>query len=184
MDIKKNAWKYLSGCVLAGVFSSGAARADDSGFYMGFSVGEATQEAGDFEGKDTSYRIFGGYSFNKYFAAEGGYVDGGAQNDELGSAIRATVASEGLFVAAVGKLPIGNYFAPFARLGYVMYDAKTTISSGGARITDSENGEELLFGVGCEFKLGEGVRLRAEWEKIDVPDADFTILSVAMTYQF
>jgi hypothetical protein len=49
---------------------------------------------------------------------------------------------------------------------------------------ESTSDEKLLFGGGIEFRIGESVRLRAEYEKVDVPYADFEIYSAVFTYQF
>jgi len=180
-----NHGKMMGACLMAAMFVSVAARAeDDSAFYIGAGVGQASQESGEFEGNDTSFKLFGGWSFNKFFAVEGGYIDGGNQSDDLGS-IHAEVSSDGFFVAGLAKLPLaGGAVSPYVKLGYTFYDAKTTLSSGNQSISESESDEDLLFGGGCEFKLGENFRLRAEFEKVNVPDAAFEIYSLAGTWQF
>jgi OOP family OmpA-OmpF porin len=160
-----------------------AAHADESAPYLGVSVGEASQSADGFDGSDTSFKLLGGYSFNKYLAAEAGYVDGGTQKDTIG-ALDVKASSHGYFAAVLAKLPLGNVVAPYAKLGYVVYDSTTTASSGGARFSESFHDDDLLYGIGCEFHLGKSFRLRAEYEQIDVPDADFEIISVVATFQF
>lgn len=160
-----------------------AAHADESGPYLGVSVGEASQRADEFGGSDTSFKLLGGYSFNQYLAAEAGYLDGGTQKDNL-SALDVKTSSDGYFAAVLAKLPLGNVFAPYAKLGYVVYDSTTSVSSGGARVSESFHDDDLLYGIGCEFRLGENFRLRAEYEQVDVPDADFEIISVGATFQF
>ena len=84
----------------------------------------------------------------------------------------------------LAKLPLGKVVAPYAKLGYVFYDGTETVSNGGATSRESTSDEELLFGGGIEFRIGESVRLRAEYEKVDVPYADFEIYSAVFTYQF
>jgi OOP family OmpA-OmpF porin len=180
-----NHGKMMGACLLAAMFASAAARAeDDAGFYIGAGIGQASQEAGEFEGDDTSFKVFGGWSFNKYLAVEGGYIDGGSQSDDLGS-IHAEVSSDGFFVAALAKLPLADGVVnPYVKLGYTFYDSTTTLSAGSQSISESSGDEDLLFGGGCEFKLGENFRLRAEFEKVNVPDASFEIYSIAGTWQF
>ena len=41
-----------------------------------------------------------------------------------------------------------------------------------------------VFGAGLEFSFGNNFRLRAEFEKVDVPDAAFEIYSIAGTWRF
>jgi OOP family OmpA-OmpF porin len=171
------------GAFAAGLLVCAGARADDSGFYLGASVGEATQSADGFDGSDTSFKWLAGYSFNKYLAAEAGFVDGGTQKDTIG-ALDVTASSDGFFAAVLAKLPLGTVVAPYAKLGYVVYDSTTTASAGGARFSEDFHDDDLLYGIGCEFRLGKNFRLRAEYEQVDVPDADFEIVSVVATFQF
>jgi opacity protein-like surface antigen len=175
--------RKLLGAVIAALLISTAARAEDSGFYLGLSLGEATQSVDEFEGDDLSFKWLAGYSFNRFLAAEAGFVDGGTQKDALG-ALDVKLSSDGLFAAVLAKLPIGEVFSPYAKVGYVVYDATTSLTSGGVTVLESESDENPLFGAGLEFRIGDHFRLRAEYEVVDVPDVDFDIVSIVATYQF
>jgi outer membrane autotransporter protein len=178
-----NHGKLMAACLVAALGATATARADDSGFYVGASVGEASQSAEGFDGSDTTFGVFGGYSFNPYLAVEGGYLDGGEQTDTQGS-LRISVKSDGFFVAGLARLPLGKYVAPYLKVGLVTYDSTATVSSGNVSISESESDSDLLYGLGLEFKLGDHFRLRAEYEQIDVSDADFDIVSLAAAYKF
>jgi OOP family OmpA-OmpF porin len=180
-----NHGKMMGACLLAAMCACAAARADDdSGFYLGAGFGQATQEQGYFKGDDASFKFFGGWSFNKYFAFEGGYIDGGTESDELGS-LDVDVSSSGVYVAALAKLPLAHdVVAPYVKLGYAWYDSTTRIASGAQGISQSISDDDLIFAGGCEFKLAENFRLRAEFEKVNVPDASFEIVSVGATWKF
>jgi OmpA-OmpF porin, OOP family len=180
-----NHGKWMGACLLAAMFASAVAHAeDDAGFYIGAGIGQASQEAGAFDGNDTSFKLFGGWSLNEYLAFEGGYIDGGVQSDDL-DLIHAEVSSDGFFVAALARLPLADGVVnPYVKLGYAVYDSTTTLSTGSQSISESSGDEDLLFGGGCEFKLGEKFRLRAEFEKINVPDASFEIYSIAGIWRF
>jgi OOP family OmpA-OmpF porin len=171
----------LSICALA--FAGNLAHADDSGFYLGAGAGQATQSAEGFDGKDTSFKLLGGYTFNKYLAAEAGYIDGGEQSDTT-DGLTLAVKSDGFFAAALAKLPLGEYAAPYVKFGYVFYDSTATVSAGGQSLSESSSDEDLLYGVGCEFKFTEHFRLRAEYERVDVPDTDFDIFSIVAAFHF
>lgn len=174
--------KFLGACAAA-LLVSATSRADDSGFYLGAAVGEATQSNADFDGSDTSFKWLAGYSFSRYFAAEAGFVDSGTQKDTIG-ALDVKSSSDGTFVALLAKLPLGKVVAPYAKLGYVFYDVTDTVSNGSISAFESNSGDDLMFGGGLEFRIGDSVRLRAEYEKVDVPDVDFDIISVVVAYQF
>lgn len=170
-------------CLVTALMAGGAVRAEDSGFYLGAGVGEASQSGGDFDGSDTSFTVFGGYSINEYLAAEAGYLDAGEQTDRDDGA-EIAIKSNGFFVAALAKLPIGDVVAPYAKIGYAFYDSDVTITDGNLRLSGSESDDDLLYGIGCEFKLGERFRLRAEYEQVDIPDGDFEIISLTGAFQF
>lgn len=171
------------GALVAALIATVDANADDSGFYLGAAVGEATQSNSDFDGSDTSFKWLGGYSFSTYFAAEAGFVDAGKQKDTIG-AVDVTSSSDGIFVALLAKLPLGKVVAPYVRLGYVFYDTTTTVERGSLKAFESTDGEDPIYSGGIEFRLGGNFRLRAEYEKVDVPGVDFDIVSLVATYQF
>jgi OmpA-OmpF porin, OOP family len=169
-----------------------AAHAEDQGFYLGLSLGEATQEfsidgddigEGTFDGADTAVKLLAGYEFNRYFAVEAGYADTGTQRDDL-NGLDVRLSAEGFHAALLAKLPLGRGIAPYAKLGYVVYDSKATLSAEGDSISGSENEDDPLYGLGCEFALGRRLKLRAEYEYIDVAGSDFDIVSLVATFHF
>jgi OmpA-OmpF porin, OOP family len=175
--------KTYCGVVLAGILSGPLAMADDSGFYVGTTVGQSRQEFDQFAGTGDTFRLFGGWSFNKYFAVEGGYVDGGTQSDSVGN-LDVDISSDGFFVEGLAKWPIGAASAPYVKLGYVFYDATTKLSNGNQSFSDSESDADFIFGGGVEFKIGPNFRLRAEYEKINLPDSAYEIISLGGSWQF
>ncbi len=76
--------------VMLAIIASGVAMADDSGWYAGVNAGQSTAKIDDARiisgltgsgatavsvtdyDRDTAYKLFGGYQFNKNFALEGG----------------------------------------------------------------------------------------------------------------
>ena len=64
---------------MALAYAGSAAAELDPGFYVGAGVGQSKIEADDinFDEDDTGFKVFGGYQFNKYFAVELAYIDGG-----------------------------------------------------------------------------------------------------------
>ena len=174
--------KLLAACAAASFFTS-AANADDTGFYAGASIGKGTQSSDGFDGSDVLFRALGGYSINEYFAVEGGYVDAGEQKDTRGD-VRLAVESDGFFAAVLARWPIGDGFSPYLKAGLAAYESTSTASNGVLRFTETESDEDLLFGGGFEFEFGDHVRLRTDYEKVDVPDSAFDIYSVVFTYTF
>jgi OmpA-OmpF porin, OOP family len=175
--------KFAGVCVVGALCASAAVHAEDSGFYLGAGLGEARQSVEGFDGSDTSFKVFGGYSFSRYLAAEAGYVDGGEQTDSQGS-LDIAIKSDGYFIEGLAKIPLGKYVAPYVKLGYVVYNSTTKVSSGNLQASEYLHGRDLLYGAGIEFRFGDSVRVRTEYEDVDVSDTDFDIFSIVVAFQF
>jgi hypothetical protein len=94
------------------------AHADEqSGFYADTGLGEVRDRADGFDGHGVAVKFFGGHAFNKYFAAEGEFIYAGKLNDTVED-LDVEVESDGFVVAALGKIPFGDAFSLFAKLGY------------------------------------------------------------------
>jgi hypothetical protein len=177
--------KYvLSMLAVVGTLLNGVVQADEqSGFYAGTGLGEVTDKAGGFEADGVAVKFFGGYSFNEYFAAEVEYIYAGTLTDTV-EGIDLEVESDGIVVAALGKLPLGDAFSLFAKLGYTFYDEKVTASLDGVSISEKNSDEDLLYAVGADLRLGRKFQLRAEYEVVDVSNADFNLLSASAVFRF
>jgi len=176
--------KIAGACLLVTMFADVAHADDDAGFYLGGGFGQASEEFLVFNGDGPSYRLFGGYSFNRFFAAEAGYLDNGEVGDTF-NGVHESLEMQGFYASGLAKWPIGKHFAPFAKLGYIFHDDIRAVSIGTQVLsTASSSDSDFIFGGGLEFKLGDNFRLRAEYEKVDVPDFDFDIVSFSAAYQF
>lgn len=176
--------KLLSGfAIIAALVVTTTHAADDAGFYVGAGVGEAHNKSGEFDGSDTAFQIFGGYSFNKHFALELGYIDAGTQDDRIGD-LEVENESSGVIVSALAAVPIGPMFSLYGKVGYAFYDARSTVRLGNLQESESDSDEDPVYGVGVELAVLRGLRLRAEYEIVDVSDGDFDIVTVNATYRF
>jgi OmpA-OmpF porin, OOP family len=164
------------GCLVA---CASVSAAEESGAYIGFAVGEASNEVGDFDDSSTTYKALAGYSFNQYFAVELAYADVGTMRDRVG-AVDFTNEASGAIASALVRLPLSPQFALYGKLGHAFYDTKATA----ARETESESEDDLAFGFGLELAVWRSLTLRAEYEAVDVSEGDFEIVSAGVTYKF
>ena len=134
--------------------------ADRTG-YAGIGVGRSNLDRSGFD-DDTSYKIFGGYQFNKNVAFEGAYINLG--DFESNSS---TVSVDGFQATALGMVPIGKKFRFFGKAGLF-----------------HNGGTDLTYGLG--FEWGDKIGVRAEWERFtDVSgSADVDMLSVSVVFSF
>lgn len=178
--------KYMfSALAIVSMAVSAEAHADDkhSGIYLGAGVGEVTNKVAGFEADGVAIKFFGGYAFNQYFALEAAYIDAGTLKDTV-DGLDVSVDNDGFVVAALGKLPLTDAFSLFAKLGYTFYDQKVIARRGDVSVSEKSSGDDLLYGVGANLRLGRRLELRAEYEVVDVKDADFNLFSASAVFRF
>ena len=60
--------------------------------------------------------------------------------------------------------PIGGSFTPFSKIGFHLWDRKTTYADG-SRQNETQNDTDLLFGLGLEYEVRENLSIRADWTR-------------------
>jgi OmpA-OmpF porin, OOP family len=163
-------------CAMAIAAAVPAHADNEQGFYAGAGVGEYNVKVddigdigpvvGDFDSDDTSYKIFGGYRLNPYFALELAYINLGEPEDNV-AGFPIHTKTDGFAPYAVGTLPLG-IFEVFAKLGYLFYDVEVDLDD--VRVRDS--GEDLVYGAGVGVNLFEHLNVRLEYEEIDIENTD------------
>lgn len=152
---------------------------------------------------DTGWKLFAGYQFNKYLALEGGYVNLGRFDATTtvtainGTPITPTSISanikvkDGLYIDAVGTLPISDSVSVFGKLGAYSLKTELSASGGGASASDSTRNSDLTYGVGVSYAINKDLQLRGEWERFEkvgdsnkTGQSDIDLLSLGLTYQF
>ena len=168
-------------------------------FYVGGALGQASyrEACRDFDTlvgvagafpcagqQDTAGKVFAGWRFHRFLAAELSYIDYGevkATGTVAGAAVTATSAVKAAGISALGMLPVGESFWVYGRLGLL----QTRISSKaqGAVVANSDSGEtELHAGIGAMFQISRGWALRAEYERVN--DTRIDLSSVGVQYRF
>jgi OmpA-OmpF porin, OOP family len=168
--------------------------AQDTGFYAGFSLGQATADDActgvsgpgvSCDDKDSAWKILGGYQFNRHFAVELGYTDLG-EVSASGPGGSASIESSAFEVVAVGMMPIADKFAIYGKLG--MYRGETDASGPGGSISESTT--DLTFGIGARYDFTRNLGVRAEWQKYsdvgggEIGEADVDVISVGVIFRF
>lgn len=173
---------------------SGAAVAQDTGFYAGLSLGQSTADDActgvsgpgiSCDDKDTAWKILGGYQFNRHFAVELGYTDLG-EVSASGPGGSVSVESSAFEVVAVGMMPIADKFSIYGKLG--VYRGETDASAPGVSISESTT--DLTFGIGARYDFTRNLGVRAEWQKYsdvgggEIGEADVDVISVGVIFRF
>jgi hypothetical protein len=186
-------WKGLVAVGLA--LGAATASADDFiGFYAGGGIGSSSVDD-DFalDDSDTGFKAFVGYSLGEFVAVELAYMDGGTLKDTMDFGFFATnVEADPRIINAsvVGNLQLTEQFALIGRLGYASIDLDLTGTAGGpliggtVDISDDGSEEEISYGAGAVYTIGETFQLRAEYEAFDVPNGTIDFISVSALFRF
>lgn len=143
------------------------------------------------EDSDTSFSLFGGYRISEYFAVEAGYVDFGTAEYRSSGVVDpiglppspATYGIDfevaGFTAAAIGAVPLGQSFDLHWRLGVLFADTeisqRASVSSSAASDSFSADSQDLFYGLGAAFHLGQNWSFSLDWQQFkDVGDEDET----------
>jgi OOP family OmpA-OmpF porin len=203
------------GLVTLALLTGPIAMADDLGWYVGGSVGQSKAKIDDpritssllssgfttnsmaDDNRDTGYKVFAGYLFNKYFAVEGGYFNLGSfgftSTTTPAGTLHGNIKLEGANVDLVGILPITEKFSAFGRVGAIYADAKDSFSGTGLvtvlNPNPSKGDANYKAGVGLQYAFNESLGMRLEAERYRINDAvgnrgDIDLVSVGLVYRF
>lgn len=176
----------------------------DAGFYAGGSLGQAKFKdactdtdvgfVGSCDDKDTAWKIFGGYQFNRNFGVEAGYTDLGEVTGTgtfLGLPASFKAKAKGFELLGVGTFPINEQFAVYGKAGVFRWDLDTSATAGGFSEAASEKGTDLTFGFGLKYNFTKNLAARVEWQRYkDVGDENTTgkskvdVISVGVVFKF
>jgi OOP family OmpA-OmpF porin len=178
---------------------TGPTFAQNGAFYVGGSIGQTDVKDGctgisDIPGlscddEDTSWKIFGGYQFNRNFALEVGYVDLGEVTAN-GLGVNASIEATGFELVGVGMLPLGNNFSLYGKIGLYRADTKAEATAGAFSLREEESNTDLTFGIGAQFDLSKQFAIRAEWQRYqdvgggDIGESDIDVISIGALFRF
>jgi OmpA-OmpF porin, OOP family len=201
MGYRKLAVAALVG--MTGSVLSPAALAQSSaqqGWYFGGSIGKSDIDesvatdfplitsGGPVDGKDTGWKLFGGFMFNRNFGVELAYVDlGKASYSGVFGPLPVTGGSvevTGFNVAGIAAIPVTDAFSLFGKLGIYSWEAEAKDTTAGFPFSDTFDGNDLFFGAGISYSFTRNLSLRGEWERFKLDDVDADLLSVGFVYRF
>jgi len=166
----------LLAVALFGGLSSVSMAADN---YVGGGFGTTDPDVGSFDDSDT-LRIFGGQRFGNL-----GYEVGYQSYDKFklpGSLVNERVEGSSLDGTVVGYLPLGKQFDLFGKVGLAFWDLENKDDTGA---TFSDDGIDLTYGIGAQFKPMDNLSLRVEYTIInDASGADLSSTMFGAAFHF
>jgi OOP family OmpA-OmpF porin len=192
----------LSLCTLAslaalGAFASTPVLAQDSYYYLGLGAGQSRARIDDVrvaeallgaglgtsaiahDERHSTYKVFGGYQFNRYFGMEVGYFKLGTHGFTATTVPAGTLDGQfrvqGANIGIVGTLPITEKFSALARVGLQYARTRTTLTTSGAvTVADprpSDREANAKIGLGVQYAFTPSFMMRGEVERFRVSDA-------------
>lgn len=204
------------GIVALTIIASPMLRAQDPGWYLGGTAGKtesklddgqlikgllapnATPGANTTEDRNTGWKAFVGYRFNRFFSLEGGYF-------ELGKFDFASIATlpagslggnveiKGLNFDAVFTLPLTEKFSLFARAGANYADTRDSLSGTGSFVVTDPNPKKMdlnyKYGAGLQYDFTNSFGVRGEYERYRINEpiqgwGDIDFASVGLLFRF
>ena len=175
----------------------GPAFAQDAGFFVGGSVGQSDIDdeittglidSGTVDGKDTAFKMFGGYMFNRHFGVEAAYIDAGEVSYSgtfSGVPVTGgTVELSAFNVSVLGNFPVNEQFSVFGKIGLFSWEAEANDTTGGMPFSADDDGTDVSFGVGVAYNFTRNFGLRAEYELFKTDDADVSLISIGAVWRF
>lgn len=162
----------------------------DNEVYGGIGLGYGTVEIdvpiGKFEGASVLGKLMVGGHFTDYFAVEAGYVWFGEVDDNVVSdptlpAANRTVDTTGYDLFLLGAWPLDPDLLVFGKLGLIGWDAEIRDANG--TFSEDQDGTDLAWGLGFDFRGTERLRVRMEAEFFDMDFAEhYWALSASLIY--
>lgn len=207
----------VSTTTLLSILAAGAAHAQDTPYpYVGLSAGRsqaqfderllATRLLGagrsitslSRDERDTAYKIFGGYQFNRYFATELGYFDLGKSSFNVSTlpvgSLAGELAVQGVNLDLVATLPLSERWAVSARLGAQYARTRTYATGVGSIIVTDPEGRRretnAKVGLGLQYAFSPSFIVRAEAERYRVSDGhgggkgNINVASLSLLFPF
>jgi OOP family OmpA-OmpF porin len=178
------------GGVLVVLLAAGfAADATAQGVYLGGAYSWATADIEDVDANliddsANAYKFFLGYEFPQFIGVEAGYVDFGSydigsledESDPIGD-----VSSSGWTAALVGRIPLGQAFTLYAKVGAFMWDAEIEAAEDIGDL--SGDGSDVYYGAGLRVNFGK-VSIFGEYEMFDGEQVQNDLFSIGVRFSF
>lgn len=157
---------------------------------------------------DSGFKIFGGFKINQFLGIELGYSDlgkaelkgnngdtfslGGTTYQFLVDGVSMGAEATSIQISAIYFIPLDyftgqdsmKYFEPFIKVGVNFWEIEYSMSTSNIdQVRADDDGNDLVFGAGINFKIYDRIGLRAEWERFQTEeDIDYFSGSVIFTF--
>jgi OOP family OmpA-OmpF porin len=160
--------------------------------YVGIGIGSASFKVdlgadGNFEETGTGTKLYSGYAFNKYLAAEitaYNFSEASVGAFELspgGSVVVGAAASmKGLGAYGVAMYPLSKNVNLLAKLGVLSWSADIS-ANGNAGTND---GTDVAYALAASYAFTKELLATVEWESFNTDNPELSLLSLGFRFNF
>jgi OOP family OmpA-OmpF porin len=154
----------------------------------GITDGLINPGSGPVDGKDTGYKIYGGFQFHKNLAGELSYVDLGQltyQGNFGGLPVtNGRINVTGLNFALLGIAPVSETFRVLVKMGFFAWEADARDVTNNVPFQQITNGADISFGLGLRLDLTQNLSARLEYENFKINSDNAALLSGGVMLRF
>jgi OOP family OmpA-OmpF porin len=194
--------KFIVATVVALIPSVASAE----GFYVGALYGSTSLDTGvdtvvgaTLDEDDTGYAFVIGNEIDESVSIEGFYIDFGEaslKGDSGDSFVldgnayvfnaSATIKATGTSMGVAGKLyfDMTEKLNGFFKIGMHSWDTEETLAAATASATTTDDGIDILMGIGAEYDVSEKVAFVIGYDKYTLDDDDVTFLNGGVKVRF
>ena len=156
--------------------------------YGGAGIGYSTFTIKDlnFEGTALATRQFVGFHYGDYVGLEFGFTDFGKVSDQVlvtpgQPSASYNVDTWGYSLSLVGSYPVNSELEVFGKVGLLRWDSEASLDP--LPLITRTNGDDLMWGLGVDFRGTGRIHLRVEASFADIKFADsWWVLSTSLIY--
>jgi OOP family OmpA-OmpF porin len=164
---------------------------DRFGVGPGFTVNSSIEN-----NRDTGYKVYGGYRFNRNFAVEGGWFDLDhfqyIYNTTPAGSLNGNLGVRGVNLDLVGFVPVFDRFSVFGRVGATYANSRTgfgAVAPVPVAAVRHDRKLDLKIGAGLQYAFSDRLSIRGEIERYRVNDTfrsrgHIDMASVGLVYSF
>jgi len=174
---------FLSAVLLGAAFLVPvAAQAGDS--YLKFGIGQSEYKVDDYSEGKTAVSLGYGFSVDKNFDIEFGYLNLGKLR-YTNDAASGSIHTQSIYVAGVNTLPVTDKFSVFGKLGLAVNHFKGKATALNTNFSETETRTRALLGLGLAYNFTQQIAGTLEYHYLGkIEDTKLSALTVGLRYGF
>ena len=115
---------------------------------------------------------------------QGARITSGGSSVTATAPIRASYDVQSIGIAGTYTQEFSDNFALMFKVGMHQWDATTTISGGGASISESDDGTDPFYGLSAEYRMNEKFGFYVGYDKFEGDEEDITFTHLGARFYF